>query len=60
MRTHGRSMREFEDQDLKGNKSKQSARSNKEKDAFYQDLASTKHGGQESSRSKKEFYLNFE
>lgn len=53
-------MREFEDQDLKGNKSKQSARSNKEKDAFYQDLASTKHGGQESSRSKKEFYLNFE
>ena len=57
---HGRSMKEFEEQDLKGSRSKISAWSAKEKDGFMQELASTKHGGQESSRSKKEFYLNFE
>jgi hypothetical protein len=54
---HGRSMKEFEEQDLKA--SKRSAWSAKEKDGFLQELASTKHGGQDSSRSKKEFYLNF-
>ena len=52
-------MKEFEEQDLKG-VSKRSAWSAKEKDGFLQELASTKHGGQDSSRSKKEFYLNFE
>jgi hypothetical protein len=64
---HGRSIREFEEQDLKGGKTKRSAWSSGVKgEIINHEMASTKHGDKESARSNKnnkekgEFYLNFE